>query len=267
MKCQQIQELLSAYYDGVLPNDSSSNVDEHFVGCSACSKELTGFRKLSEMVTVFNSPAPSEKIWSQIERQLDNETPLTEGIKQVRGSRFYTSRLFVLATTIIIAVGISWFSYPLWFAHGHHHHQFTEDFGIYLEEFRRDPDAAQQILLAKYKNHPVIPDQAIKRVGYLPAVAGGLPEEYTLVSTHVMKIPCCSCIQSICKRSDGSTLVIFEHGGESCSNQECCLTELDNQITATWKQGRRQITLIGVRDTFEVDQMVAWLDQNSPSKN
>ena len=82
-------------------------------------------------------------------------------------------------------------------------------------------------------------------------------------------------MQSFCRRGDGSTLVIFEHDDEettewfggrpeittSCNGERCCLVELDDRIAASWKRGKRHMTLIGVQDVAEVNQMVAWLDE------
>jgi hypothetical protein len=110
-------------------------------------------------------------------------------------------------------------------------------------------------------------------VGYRPAVSEGLPEGYSLASTSVLKMPCCTCVKAVCKRQDGSTLVLFEHDDEKtewfgerqsnmamCGDKECCLVDLDSSIAATWKQGSRSLTAVGVRDVDEVNTLVSWLD-------
>lgn len=263
MNCSENQELLSAYYDNELAANMRSRMSDHLDGCSECPRELARFEKLSMMAIAPSVPAPPEHLWSQIEQQLDwrphDEQPVTESVDPSRRWSSLAPRLFALAATIFVALGIGWFTYPSWFVHGEQD-PFTVEFGNYLEEFRRDPDAAQQILLAKYESRVVSPNQAIEWVGYRPAVADGLPDGYTLESTHVMKMPCCTCVQSVCERSDGSTLAIFEHDDDRCNNEPCCLVELDDPIAASWKRGERHITLIGVRDVAEVSQIVAWLD-------
>ena len=278
MNCSDIQELLSAYYDGELADERRARMSEHLDVCSDCANELAGFEKLSNMAGALGTPAPPEHLWSQLEQQLEEqpveEQPAVIAASATRRSSFPAPRLFVFAATVFIAVGIGWFAYRSWFPHGEHH-QFTVEFGHYLEEFRRDPVAAQQILLAKYGSQLVEPDQVIQQVGYRPAVADGLPVGYRVESTHVIKMPCCTCVQSFCRRGDGSTLVIFEHDDEettewfggrpeittSCNGERCCLVELDDRIAASWKRGKRHMTLIGVQDVAEVNQMVAWLDE------
>ncbi|MAC52226.1 MAG: hypothetical protein CME31_06750 [Gimesia sp.] len=277
MNCSEVQELLSAYYDGELADDQKSHVSAHINSCSKCAKELAGFEKLSRMSSDFSEHVPTQQIWNQINQQLDQqsicEDPGTKPVDNDRRFSFSVPRSFVLAATILVAAGIGWFTYQSWFAHGKHDH-FTAEFGHYLDEFPRDPDTAQQILLAKYKNQLVDPNQASEHIGYQPSVAKGLPAEYTLESTHIIKMPCCTCVQSICKRSDGSTLAVFEHDDDeitewfgdrpsitaSCKDKQCCLVEMDEQIAASWKHGSRHITLIGARDLDEVNKLVAWLN-------
>jgi RNA polymerase sigma factor (sigma-70 family) len=190
-----------------------------------------------------------------------------------RHSSFRAAKLFSLAATALIAIGIGWFAYQSWTANGEPD-IFTVDFGHYLEEFAEDPDAAQQLLLAKYVNQRVDVDRAIQQVGYRPAVADGLPDGYSVESTYVMEMPCCNCVQCLCKRSDGSTLVIFEHDDDEtkewfgdrpessteCNGKRCTLVELSNQLAGSWKHGKRYITILGVRDVAEMTRLAAWFD-------
>ncbi len=272
MKCSEIQELLSAYHDKMLLDNPSASVDKHLAECPPCVEELVRFQKLSTLTNDLEVLMPPKQIWERIEQQLtdyqlDPQTRSRPLLKESQDKKLSLSKQLLLAATLLMAVGIGWFSYQSWHSSRHYHDEnFRVDFKNYLEEFRRNPDAAQQSLLAKYESHPVTPEQAIKRIGYRPAIADGLPKGYRLVSTHVMKMPCCHCMQSLCKRNDGSTLVIFEHGGERCRNHECCMVEINDQIAATWKFGTRHMTLIGVQNDNETKQMTAWLNRKKRSK-
>lgn len=267
MKCLEIQELLSAYHDRMLPDSSSASVDKHLTECPSCAEERVRFQELSALAESSKTPMPPKQIWERIEQQLvdqqlDQQPESKPLVKESQDKKLSLSKQFLLAATLLMTVGIGWFGYQSWYgSHYHHDDNFAVEFKNYLKEFRRNPDAAQQILLAKYESHPVSPEQAIQRIGYRPAIADGLPEGYRLVSTHVMKMPCCHCMQSLCKRSDGSTLVIFEHGGERCRNHECCMVEIDDQIATTWKFGTRHMTLIGVQNDSEIKQMTTWLSR------
>ncbi len=283
MNCTEVQELLSAYCDAELVDDQRSRVSCHLEECSVCDQKLAAFKNLSHMAKTVETPVPPEHLWRRIEEQLDQQPKegqpkegqlVSQSVVRSRTWTFSARRQLALAATVLVAAGIGWFAFQARFADSGNN-QFTSNFGHYLDEFHHDPDAAQQILLAKYEHQRVDPDQAIHRVGYRPVVANGLPEGYTLESTHVVKMPCCTCVQSVCKRSDGSTLAIFEHDDDettdwfgdrpeirtSCHDKKCCLIELDDQIAASWQHNTRHVTLVGVRDVAEVSQMVAWLDE------
>ena len=281
MKCSEAQDVLSAYHDGELPEAMRVRVAKHLHRCPDCAQELRGFKKLSHLASGLGTPAAPSHLWSRLEEALDRSAD-AESLATKSGAAagrriFEFPRLAGFAATVLVAIGIGWFIFQGG-GRSHNHQHFTADFGHYLVEFRRDPQAAQQFLLAKYENQPVVPEEAIHRVGYRPAVADGLPPEYTLDSTHVMKMPCCTCVQTLCRRPDGSALAVFEHNDDdprwfgdrpaitaSCNGERCCLVELDGRLAASWKRGDRYITLVGVRDLTEVNQMVAWFNERNRS--
>ena len=271
MNCPQVRELLSAYFDGELADDLRLHLSTHLDECPDCRSELAGFKSLSTMADGLSDPPPPAGVWSEIERQLDRPVPA----KSVDTPWYRSSRavwLATLAATVLLAGGIGWYALRTQLGHGEQSHA-TADFADYLNEFQRDPHAAQQMLLANYDGQAMDPAQVIHEVGFRPVVAEGLPEEYAIQSTNVVKMPCCTCVQTVCRRSDGSTLAIFEHDDDhskwfdnrpgitaNCCGTQCCLIELDDHLAASWKRGQRNITLIGVQDVSEVNKLVAWMD-------
>jgi hypothetical protein len=275
MDCSKVKECLSAYFDDELPSDTRTAVGEHLVGCKSCASELEGFRCLSAMTEGLAAPETPAHIWQQIEKQLavgqrERAERLTSldwhGCTKKPGVRFG----FAAAAAILIAAG--WFGYTAWFAHDSEH-QMTVVMGEYLSEFPRDPHNAQRILLANYEGRAVDADNALHTVGYRPLVADGLPDDYTVDRTYVMRMPCCTCVHSLCRRNDGTTIAIFEHDDEEvewfgdrtqteavCSGMRCNLVEFDDRIAVTWQQGKRHVTLVGVQDKAEVERLVTWFD-------
>lgn len=49
----------------------------------------------------------------------------------------------------------------------------------------------------------------------------------------------------------------------TCGEKECCLIDLDHSIAATWKQGSRNVTAVGMRDQAEVATLVQWLEKKA----
>ena len=276
MDCTEVKELLSTFYDGELLSDKQTAVAEHLKGCHDCARELEEFRCLSDLAEGLTHPAPAAQLWHQIEEKLAVKHSAKSQRPAFLNWLGWTRRpvlRFVLPAAAAILIAVGWFGYRTWFEH-HGDHQFAAVFGQYLEEFRVDPHAAQEILLAKYQGQVVDPRQTVQTVGYRPAVADGMPDGYAIESTYVMKMPCCTCVQSICKRRDGTTIAIFEHDDEemrqwfsnrpeisaNCNGVRCRLVELDDRIAASWKRGKRHMTVIGAHDTAEIGELVAWFD-------
>ena len=273
MDCTKANDLLSAYYDGELPSEIRATVAEHLSNCSDCTRELERFGSLSAMSRDLLHPELSSDIWNQIEQQLEeDDITASEAAQHTRTWSRPMFRVMALAATVLIAVGIGWFALESWTGHGGHA-PLAAEFTRYLDEFRRDPIAAQRILLEMYEGQPVDADQAVTRVGFRPAIADGLPEGYTVESTYVIKMPCCTCVKCLCKRSDGSTIAIFEHDDKepewfdersaktaNCNGKPCSMVGIDDRFAANWRRGERHMTVIGVRDEEEVSSLVAWFD-------
>ncbi len=282
MNCTEVKERLSAYYDGELSLQERAAVAEHLKGCLDCARELEGFRRVSTLADGLNHPEPPAQLWHRLDERLDVEHSGDPARSTMAAAPRWTRNpnvRFGLVTATVILIAVGWLGHRTWFQH-HDDHQFAETFGHYLEEFSLDPHAAQNLLLAKYHSQSVDLAQAAQAVGYRPAIANGLPEGYSIESTHVMKMPCCTCVQSLCQRSDGSTIAIFEHdddetelwfGGRPeipavCDGANCSLVELGDSIAATWKRGKRYLTVIGVRDTVEIGEFVTWFGNTPKSE-
>tara|TARA_R110002073_G_scaffold245940_2_gene408708 strand:- start:11138 stop:12061 length:924 start_codon:yes stop_codon:yes gene_type:complete len=284
MNCTEIQELLSPYYDGELPSDALASVAEHVRGCASCAEVLAGYGKLSESFSADPAGAVSEDIWAKIVDELDRPDEIQDKSKvltisaTIEAKRPWLTRAtyqrLAIAASMLFVLGLS-----IWLhrqdaitdMHDGHEAEFVATMDYYLEVLPENPDQAEQFLLDKYDGKLVAPEQAISLVGYRPTVANGLPEGYTLVSTSVLKMPCCTCVKAVCKRADGSTLVLFEHDDEKaawfgerpssmamCGDKECCLVDLDSSIAATWREGTRSVTAVGARDQAEVASLVNW---------
>lgn len=273
MNCDQVQELLSAFFDCELASNARESVAEHLRRCPSCSGMLDGFRELSALAKQATDPPPPVDGWVRLERSLtEPSTDVMALSRRPANAVWRTSsiRRLAIATAATLVIGVGWYGYAAWHQH-RAQHEMTAVFGEYLQTFQRDPQAAQEILLANYRGEAVDADQAIHAVGYRPLVANGLPPGYTVVSTHVMKMPCCTCVHGLCRRSDGTTFAIFEHDDEEtgwfadrptrdvdCRDTRCCVVNLGSHLAATWAHEGRHITVVGVRDAKELERLVTW---------
>lgn len=281
MKCSDVLDRLSAYYDGELSGTARDSVAQHLSACEQCAAEYAGFESLSRIVKESPLPTVPPEIWTGIEARFSDIASIGSTVSLakpvIRPRSRVSIRQLALAVSVLLLLGSGfWLSQHLGNSNHDHSAEFVATMDHYLRTLDGDPEGAEQFLLDKYNGETVDPEGAVRLVGYRPAVAQGLPEGYSLASTSVLKMPCCTCVKAVCKRQDGSTLVLFEHDDEKtewfgqrttnmamCGDTECCLVDLDSSIAATWKRGSRSMTAVGVRDKAEVTKLASWLDNKT----
>jgi len=63
MKHQKIKELLSAYFDGELPDKERQEVEQHLTTCQECQKELVDLEELEKLSKQFQYSYQDEEYW------------------------------------------------------------------------------------------------------------------------------------------------------------------------------------------------------------
>jgi anti-sigma factor RsiW len=282
MECRVAKKLLSAYQDDELAVEMRSSVWQHVQGCPQCGEELTLFGKLSAMAKGLSDPVPPDGIWAAIEAGLDAQkpgAPVAQPAAPGRSARNRTvlDRLLATAAVVLIAVGTALIVENAWHGSGHPG-QMASDFGEYLKQFPNNPDRAQKVLLAKYDGQAVDFTQAARQVGYRPAVAAaGLPKRYTIDGVYVLKMPCCTCVQTICRRDDGKTFAIFEHAEAApawfgnqpridtkCNGCACSLIQAGHGLVVSWEANKRHLTVVGAQDLEEVADLITHFQSDAP---
>ncbi len=102
-KCQDIENLLPLYGEGVLADAEKKAVDEHLAGCVACQKELARLQKAGQLVAdvpqVEEPPWFQQKIMARVREEADKKSIAQKG--------FYSLRMKIpvqIAATLVIAV-------------------------------------------------------------------------------------------------------------------------------------------------------------------
>ena len=184
-------------------------------------------------------------------------------------------RQFVaVAAAILIVAAIGAISYQSWFAEVGHDH-LAVNFAGYLDEFDKRPEEAQQILLANYNGRPTTLQEAATELGYEPIVASrGLPAGCSVEKVYMLKMPCCTCAQVVCRDEDGDAFAIFEHDIDQpiwygdrpalecvCHDKPTSVVQVGDRLAATWKNGARYITVIGASNLEEVTDFIAYFSE------
>jgi hypothetical protein len=262
MDCREASELLSAYHDGEVPPEIHAAVSAHVSGCPSCRRELDAFRAMSNLASRLDKPAVPDR-WAELKPRL------VVGQPPANKSRWSPSRRMLAAAAILVAVGFGMWSF--WPHAGHQH--VAPDFESFLRKLRDDPEGAEAILVTKYSGRRVSIPDAKAELGYKPVVAEGSPDGYALTDSYLLKMPCCTCLETIYRRPDGGRLCIFEHDGEQsawfghrpaiqtvCHGKNCRLVQADGFLAASWKSGPRYLTVVGARDIEEVARIVEELE-------
>jgi hypothetical protein len=271
MKCDWVEDKLSAYIDNELAVQERRELELHCEQCETCRKLISQYQAIGVLMRQSEARVDTDAIWDQVSRRLDDDAvvPITN---KSRPKKWVYA---VLATAASVAI--------IWFAAtnkptsnhddsiaSHEHAALAVDFQEVIQSAKTEPKAAIAKLVAKYQGQELDAKSTASYLGYEPAIFKSVPEGFARVSTHVLNMPCCKCSASICERSDGTSLIVFEHKDEQpvwfgdspsietqCAGKTCKIVEAAGQLAVSWKNEDRQLTMIGANDIAEVNQWVA----------
>jgi anti-sigma factor RsiW len=275
MNCQEVGDRLSAFHDGeILPHERDA-VAEHVGHCEECRQHLHDLEQLSAMAAGVAQPVPPPNLWSAIETGMNEQQPVS--IDSVPENQLY-HRIrgpivrwvgMALAASALVAVWIGVITRDV----ARHDRQVASVVGDICAACAGGGTAAKPLPPQVVHFEKADGAAVSELVGYRPLVADGVPEGYRVITTAVIKTPGCTCVQCSCRRSDGTTLTILEHDTQGktwfgarpvsickCGATDCQVTDVDGARVATWTTGDRALTVIGFRDTFELERLVAWFD-------
>lgn len=267
MRCEEARNLLSSSFDGELPSEVEATIADHLAGCAECRQRAEEMRELSELASHLPEPSSSDRLWDKLATKLDStegqSPPLAKHITISFTRR--TLGLAVIAATLLV---VGW----LIMGHqheGHDHQGMAVVFEKFIERFARNPGDAHALMLATYENRLVDDDEAalvLKRPLVTPPTLLG---DCRVVSRHVLKMPCCACIETVYARQGKPWLVVFEHESEQatwfgnrpqvrteCRGKSCCLVELPHGLATTWAVNDGCVTVFGAQDLEEVERLV-----------
>ncbi len=223
------------------------------------------------MAAEMPSPAVPSGIWPPLEKRLATEVPGKRAalIQLIRRKRTWIG----LATAALVVVAVSTAAI-IWLRQAENGHRHVAvNFGHYLDEFERNPDAAQRVLLSNYEGRAVSFDEAAATMRYRPVTPERLPNGLSRETIYLLRMPCCTCVQAIYQRADGEKLAVFEHVDDQpvwfgtrptiharCNGTPCSLVQVDDRLAASWKQNGRYVTVVGARDVEQIAELVAYLD-------
>jgi hypothetical protein len=213
-------------------------------------------------------PTVPESLWKQLESNLEPCVAPRKSFDKPPSPRV-SGTMLALAASLLVATGIGVAVFraqsPPKGAH------LAMNFDGFLEEFAKQPEAAQQRLLAHHGGRKVTLVEAASALGYEPLAAKGLPQDWSVESAYLLEMPCCTCAQLTCKNQQGQTIAIFEHEAEQpvsfgdraaiqcrCRSVPTNVIQMADGVAASWRAGERHITIVGATDLDQVAEFVAF---------
>jgi len=270
INCATARQQMSPYHDDELSPDLRAAMAQHLEGCLECTRSLAELRALSRTAGQMPTPTVPAGIWPQLENKLSADIPRQRALPANLILRRRTWIGLATAAVVVVAASTAVF---VWLEHGEHEHgHVAVNFANYLDEFERNPDAAQQTLLAKYEGQAVSYDEAATKVRYQPVTPERLPNGLSRKAVYLLRMPCCTCVQAIYQSTDGEQLAVFEHIDDQpgwfgtrptihtrCNGMPTSLTQVDDCLAASWNHQGRFVTVVGARNVEQVGELVAFL--------
>ncbi len=270
MNCDWVEEQLSAYIDNELGAQERLKFESHCGQCDSCCALTAEYQAIGRLMRQSEARVDTNSLWERVEHRLDDNRVIPISTKSRPKNWVYA----ILVTAASVAL--------IWFVvrnpksehndgdASREHAALAVDFQEVIRAAKSEPEAAIAKLVSKYQGKELDAQATASYLGYEPATFKSVPEGFTRVSTHVLNMPCCKCSASICERSDGTSLIVFEHKDEQsvwfgdlpsietqCSGKTCKIIEAAGQLAVSWKNDDRQITMVGANDIDEVNQWVA----------
>jgi Putative zinc-finger len=269
MNCDWVEEHLSAYIDNELAAQERLKFDSHCDQCDSCRALAAEYQAIGRLMRQSEAGVDTNSLWERVEHRLDDDRVVPISTKSQPRNWVYA----ILATAASVAV--------IWFIArnpisehnhsdtNHEHAALAVDFQEVIRTAKLEPKVAVAKLVSKYQGKELDAKATASYLGYEPTLFKSIPEGFSLVSTHVLNMPCCKCSASICERADGTSLVVFEHKDEQpvwfgelpsietqCSGRTCKIVEASGQLAVSWKNDDRQLTMVGANDLAEVNNWV-----------
>lgn len=271
MNCSQAQELLSPYYDGELTADERETVGRHLRDCAQCSVDLTNFQKLSALAAQTCVPEPPTELWTRLEVQLEE---IIDRPTVTKVSRRTMMQFAALAVLLLVAIGTGLWAHWLR-TESNVPPELAIDLDGFLDDFRRDPQRAAKIFVARYDGREAGLDEALKTVRY-PIAASQLPPGFSLDAVYLLKMECCTGIQTVYKRKGSQVLAILQHtidqpvwyGNRTVEiaqvhGKPTRIVRVNGHLAATWQANGTYVTVIGARNMAELTNLIIYLEHNT----
>ena len=265
MLCDETKELLSRSLDNALPPEESVRLEAHLRDCASCRKERDGLALVGRLLRETPVAALPEDLWNKIEVRL-------ESAKVLRKPWSPLAKLSAVAALLFLT-GLTG-----WLAHFGSSFPWTSsatvvNLGACLDEMERSGSGGPHYFISQWHGEAVNTNEAARQVTFKLLTPGEPPAGFSLEKTYLLKMQCCTGVQTVYVRKGSEVLALFQHRSgpkvsygdrpviETRINGKVReITSYGDRLAASWQTNGTSVALMGAADMEELVSLVAFFD-------
>jgi len=113
LKCEDVQKELQAFLSDEIDESRRAEINDHIRNCRDCSQALRQIEKLSEVLKVWDAPAPSPMMWDKLKSRIRARESLHVAVFTNRFVRKVAFHLTEVAAVVVVTLSAShWLAEP-----------------------------------------------------------------------------------------------------------------------------------------------------------
>ena len=113
LKCEDVQNELQAFLSDEIDESRRAEINDHIKNCRDCSQALRQIEKLSEVLKVWDAPAPSPMMWDKLKSRIRARESLCVAVFTNRFVRKVAFHLTEVAAVVAVTLSVShWLAEP-----------------------------------------------------------------------------------------------------------------------------------------------------------
>jgi len=266
MNCEQVKPLLSAFYDDELVPDQRASIAEHVSSCPDCARRLESLKSLSVLVQRSPIPPTPKGLFDKLQLATAASSNPSVLVRQPSFAYGPTWVMALLATAAVIVGFVLW--QVGWRAH-HYHPEVAAAYGQFLDAFADGKSDAIQILVDRYQGKAIDVQRASHVLKHSSVAPPTLLANHEVTGRYELRMPDCDCVATVYACEGKTSLVLLEHDREhsewlgnrsmtrtTCAGKSCCLVPLNGSMLASWRENSGHVTVVGVRDETQLEQLI-----------
>jgi anti-sigma factor RsiW len=113
LKCEDVQNELQAFLSNEVDEPQRLKIDDHIKNCRDCSRALRQLERLSEVLHLWEAPAPSPLMWDRLKSRIRARESLCVAVFTNRFVRKVAFHLTEVAAVVVLTLSVSnWLAEP-----------------------------------------------------------------------------------------------------------------------------------------------------------